>query len=354
MEKRYQIFISSTFEDLREERSAVIQALLELDSIPAGMEMFPASDDDQWSLIQQVIDDCDYYIIIVGGRYGSVTTEGISYTEREFDYAVSKNIPILAFTHKSPDSLSRGKSEIGEAAVAQLQKFREKVRTKRLVREWSSPEDLGGQVSRSLVKAIKSHPAEGWVRARHAATPALLEQLNELKDEKQKLTSIIEQLQSEAPKGTEEYASGTDEFEVSGVYQNADTPHDKFLLWATMSNWDEIFSTIDPLMFNEASEAKLKEMLSDFFFQRSKKGHEEWLSASNLKVYANVWHTVLVQLRALGLIQKSAASHNTNDTDAHWALTPYGEEQLTKLRAIKKGSQRAKETESMPDVIVNK
>jgi len=41
IEKRYQVFISSTFEDLQEERQEVMRALLELDCIPAGMELFP-------------------------------------------------------------------------------------------------------------------------------------------------------------------------------------------------------------------------------------------------------------------------------------------------------------------------
>jgi len=63
MEKKYQVFVSSTYKDLTEERQEVIQALLELDCIPVGMEMFPAADDDQWTLIKRLIDDCDYYIL---------------------------------------------------------------------------------------------------------------------------------------------------------------------------------------------------------------------------------------------------------------------------------------------------
>jgi hypothetical protein len=34
------------------------------------MELFPAADEDQWSLIIGVIDECDYYLLILGGRYG--------------------------------------------------------------------------------------------------------------------------------------------------------------------------------------------------------------------------------------------------------------------------------------------
>jgi hypothetical protein len=104
-QKKYQIFVSSTYEDLRSERQEIMHALLELDCIPSGMELFPAANEDQWSLIKGVIDDCDYYVVVIGGRYGSLGPEGISYTEMEYRYAVSKGKPVIAFLHKEPNSL---------------------------------------------------------------------------------------------------------------------------------------------------------------------------------------------------------------------------------------------------------
>jgi hypothetical protein len=61
MEKRYQVFVSSTYEYLKVERQEVMHALLEQECIPSGMELFPAASEDQWTLIKEVIDDCDYY-----------------------------------------------------------------------------------------------------------------------------------------------------------------------------------------------------------------------------------------------------------------------------------------------------
>lgn len=49
LERRFQVFVSSTYLDLREARGEVMQALLELDCMPAGMELFPAANDDQWN-----------------------------------------------------------------------------------------------------------------------------------------------------------------------------------------------------------------------------------------------------------------------------------------------------------------
>jgi len=72
IDKKYQVFVSSTYEDLRPERQEIMHALLELDCIPSGMELFPAASEDQWTLIRGVIDDCDYYVVVIGGRYGSV------------------------------------------------------------------------------------------------------------------------------------------------------------------------------------------------------------------------------------------------------------------------------------------
>lgn len=112
-EKREQVFISSTFKDLQEERRAVTQVLLQADAIPAGMELFPASDSQKFDLIKRVIDLCDYYVVIVGGRYGSVDVEDqLSYTEKEYDYAVERGIPVMAFLHSDPGSLTANQTEL--------------------------------------------------------------------------------------------------------------------------------------------------------------------------------------------------------------------------------------------------
>lgn len=106
MEKCYQVFVSSTFKGLEEERQEVMHVLLELDCMPSGMELFPAANETQWNLIKKVIDDCDYYLLIVGGRYGSIGTEEISYTEMEYRYALETGKPTIAFFIATPERLS--------------------------------------------------------------------------------------------------------------------------------------------------------------------------------------------------------------------------------------------------------
>jgi len=61
MDKRFQVFISSTFADLEEDKKEVMEAIINLDCFPAGMEMFPATDTEQFEYIKSIIDASDYY-----------------------------------------------------------------------------------------------------------------------------------------------------------------------------------------------------------------------------------------------------------------------------------------------------
>src|SRR5207249_4555795 len=151
MDKRYQVFVSSTYEDLQKERQGVIQALLELDCIPAGMELFPAADEDQWSLIKKVIDDSDYFIVIVGGRYGAIGSSGISYTQMEYEYAVNQGKPVIGFVHKDPGSIPANRTEQSEDGRRKLDEFRRLVKQK-MCKYWSTGDELAAVVGRSMVR----------------------------------------------------------------------------------------------------------------------------------------------------------------------------------------------------------
>ncbi len=96
MNKKLQVFVSSTYTDLIEERQVAVEAILDAGHIPAGMELFKAGK-SQMKTIQKWIDDSDVYMLILGGRYGSIEEEsGLSYTELEYRYALSKSMPVFA------------------------------------------------------------------------------------------------------------------------------------------------------------------------------------------------------------------------------------------------------------------
>lgn len=183
-EKIYKVFVSSTYEDLREERAAVQKALLQLGCFPVGMELFPAADNETWDFIKSQIDDADYYVVVAAGRYGN-EVDGISFTEKEYDYAVGQNKPAIGFVHGDPGSIALSKSERSEDARKKLQSFIEKIK-KRPVREFKSPHELALEVTTSFVQLIRTRPAVGYVRTDASVDfkrySELLEENNRLKE----------------------------------------------------------------------------------------------------------------------------------------------------------------------------
>lgn len=160
MDKIYRVFISSTYDDLIEERKEVTQALLEMNCFPTGMELFQASNDTQWELIKRVIDSCDYYVVIIAGRYGSIHEETKkSYTQMEYEYALESGIPVLGFIRKDLTSLPHNKVD----NLPQVKRFIKMVKQKE-VRYWSNPHELAGAVSRAMHHAMENYPRIGWVR----------------------------------------------------------------------------------------------------------------------------------------------------------------------------------------------
>jgi hypothetical protein len=165
IQKRYQVFVSSTYDDLKEERREVMQALLKTECIPTGMELFPAANDDSLTHIKRFIAQCDYYIVIVAGRYGSLGTDDKSFTELEYDFAIAAHVPVLASLHGEPSNIPAGKTESTDKGRQALQAFRDKIEANKYVNYWTSPKELAVYVCLSMMSAITRNPRIGWVRA---------------------------------------------------------------------------------------------------------------------------------------------------------------------------------------------
>ena len=166
-DKIYQIFVSSTYEDLKLERQEVMAAVVSTGNVPVGMEYFPAGDASPFDYIKQQIDSVDYYILIVAGKYGSINKEtGISYTEMEFNYAVEKKVPIAVLQYKDLKKLTGDKLEIDDPKKRELlEVFRKKSKEGRMADFWESPIELRMKVKDAIHNLIKNSPRIGWVRS---------------------------------------------------------------------------------------------------------------------------------------------------------------------------------------------
>jgi hypothetical protein len=194
MDRKYQIFISSTYEDLKEQRDAVVKAVLKMGHLPVGMEMFNAADQQQWEIIKRHIDNSDYYVLIVANRYGSIGPENISYTEQEYEYATEKGVPCLGFLLQKGTAWPDTMVETGPAKK-KLDAFKKKVGS-RPVNFWDNTDKLALQVYASLSEAITLTARPGWVRATEAASPQVADELARLSKENGELKTQLLQLKS--------------------------------------------------------------------------------------------------------------------------------------------------------------
>ncbi len=140
-----------------------MNALLRMGCFPAGMELFPAASEDQWSLIRSAIDESDYFIMVGGGMYGSLDSDGMGFIEKEYCYALKTGKPVLGLLCKDPDVLPANKTERSEEMQKRFKSFRRLVMSKQC-RFWINASDLEAAVTTSMKPLIESHPAPGWVR----------------------------------------------------------------------------------------------------------------------------------------------------------------------------------------------
>lgn len=169
MNKKLQVFVSSTYTDLIEERQAAVEAILDAGHIPAGMELFKAGK-SQMQTIKKWIDESDIYMLILGGRYGSIEEEsGLSYTELEYKYALSKNMPIftivlseLFLTQKINNS---GLSNVIEQTFQDKYKvFKTLVMTK-IIKTANDCKDIKLAIYSTLYSFSDTYPLVGWTRS---------------------------------------------------------------------------------------------------------------------------------------------------------------------------------------------
>lgn len=314
---KYQIFISSTYDDLRAEREQLIKAVLEMGHIPVGMEMFSAADEQQWKLITRQIDEADYYIVLVAHRYGS-TIRDISYTEMEYDYAVSRGVPVLGFIVESGAPWPADNIETGPAKRTALEAFKEKLR-QRPIGFWSNAEELHGKVAIALMKLFVTNPRPGWVRASESPGPEVIVELTRLSGENAKLRKDLEQAQQ---KVTEDAVAQRRKLSRT---LSANTVQVSF--WKLRaSDWepgpsitlDRLFRLIAPELLVERSTQELSNFIGTMTKKKGMVLRKIWPVPSNS---VKAW---LSDLMALGLVMPSQKKHAVADSNQYWTLTAEG------------------------------
>jgi hypothetical protein len=143
----FEVMISSTIEDLAQEREAAACAIdnLRLTQIRSESSGLSHTRRDISALLAA---QCDIFILIIGERYGdTIEPEGISFVEFEYEAARAQNPgKILVYVK---DGVNRD---------ARLEKFLQRLEDfDHHLRSLSTPENLYEQIQRDLARWLTSH-----------------------------------------------------------------------------------------------------------------------------------------------------------------------------------------------------
>ncbi len=200
--RKLQVFVSSTFEDLKPERQAAVEAILEAGHIPAGMELFTAGDESQLDTIKTWIGNSDVFVLLLGGRYGSIEPKSQkSYVQLEYEYALELAKPAFAVV-VAEEALDARVKSFGRGAIEQtnghlLQQFRSAVLSK-ISRFFADAKDIKIAIHQKLAELAQREDLVGWIRGDQArGTAELATELAALSAENRSLRS-----RSSAPDAT--------------------------------------------------------------------------------------------------------------------------------------------------------
>lgn len=304
---------------------------------PCRNGLFPAADEEQWTFIQKVIDDCDYYLLIIGGRYGSTTDEGISYTEKEFDYAVANGLKVVALIHGKPEDIPFGKSEKDPELREKLLAFKDKVMDGRLVKFWEKDTELPGLVALSLTKTIKMYPAIGWVRASSIANENVLTEMNEVRkkysdliDQNTILREQYESLNSQQLCTIDDFVDVDSLFCIHGKYKSTARGYTLREDFECELSWREMFALLSPYLVEHPNDGSVKLQLTEILFEKSGK------RGSSPRIDDQEFKTITIQLKAYGLVSTKYSKTIKGGMALFWSLTEKGDQFMLESRIIKK------------------
>jgi Domain of unknown function (DUF4062)/inactive STAND len=145
------VYISSTYEDLREHRQAAFEAVRRVEHVPVGMEDYQASEQRPLDRCLQDVRRCNAYIGLIGWRYGHVPAGHTrSITALEYDEAGRRGIPRMIFMAPEKD----WPAALRDADTARVAAFRKELRDAHLVNEFENIHDLRFKVATSLQRQV--------------------------------------------------------------------------------------------------------------------------------------------------------------------------------------------------------
>jgi hypothetical protein len=339
VEKRFQVFVSSTQQGCTPEKKEVIEALLELDCLPCSNDYFTSPEGPQSALIQKMIDDADFFILIIGNDESPADGPWINKVMAEYEYAVSRDKPVTAFIYHNDTSQRASGIETNATDTKQFKKFKkELIDTMAIL--WSKVPELGALVSRLISQGRKYFPQAGWVRANmvHELVGRSKLSSNKYIRTRERDGELVSTL-TEAP--MEDLAEGDEQVEVyvetsGGPYNKPVVKSESFTV-----SWKTIAYHLLPKVMDPIRESTFRTNLNTIFRDIYLQINRGKSLPGNFKVLISneTFDAVKIQFHLLGFIRLYSTEIEKEEgvtTTKMVSLTERGRQKLIGLRAVRK------------------
>jgi len=249
----------------------------------------------------------------------------------EYDYAVEAGLPILAFLHKDPGTIPANKTEPKDEGKAALTAFRDKIEAARHAKYWNSSPELAGAVGLAMASLMKIRPRVGWVRGDLVPDESAAQEILRLRKKIEELEAAVAENELRGPAGTEGLAQGDERVSVHFRYE-VERRNETFETEETFS-WNDLVSTLGPILIHEASEQELKSKLAETFANRYRDKNRVF--AYSVYPRDEDFQRIKLQLRALGIIRELKNQSDKGRSSTHWTLTKHGDRVMTQVAAIR-------------------
>jgi len=250
---------------------------------------------------------------------------GLSYTEKEYVYAVTQGIPALGFVLEEGISWPKDKSDTDRTLLKKIKAFKEKIKSKP-VSFWKNGEDLYGRCSIALMKAFNAYPREGWVRASQVQDAAAAKEIVRLSSENADLRSRLLTFEALADV----------DLAVDKAITTMRANKRKLSIWKKIStDWEngkevtlyQIFEVLAPEMQVEFALTEIAR-----YTATNVVGVPRSELRGTWPTPRNTIRSLLADMAALGCVEPSGKKKPISDQDEYWSLSEFGARLLARMR----------------------
>jgi hypothetical protein len=286
--------------------------------------------------IKRMIDECDYYVVLLGSRYGTLSASGVSFTHVEYVYASTKQKPILVRMHDAPETRPADFQERTPEGRLKFNDFRQML-MKGMTARWTALKDLETAIRQYLPMLVKTRPMPGWVKAGNMASPDQEKELAALRSRIQELEMECDELLNKQVQAQGALSQGQDLFELSYRCKAYALGNCEDVNVKSFLSWNDIFASFAPYLNQPQTEefllAKINERVQASALPDVQKLRAKAHAVTDVQLAPFTINTLKVQFRTLGLVRRVP---KPGDSRQWWQLTTAGEHHLTSLMVIRK------------------